>query len=144
MDLFKTKMTAVDDTRVTTVERKRVSWNHGLKGCFSDDTLKLISERLKNHEHRQAINKDPEWRQRQSEITKHIEAVRLARIGSRAKAEATKRANGYYDHKKMIQTPNGVFNGIKEIMLVANRSKRTVMYWMKKYPEHYYYIKDAK
>ena len=42
MNLFNTTMTAVDDDNVTTCEKKRVGWNAGLKGCYSDYTIALL------------------------------------------------------------------------------------------------------
>ena len=86
---------------------KRVSWNKGKKDCFSEETLKKISEGVRNSG-RLSLNDDPQWRKRQSEILKNSEAARIAREKSRAKAEATKRLpGGYYDQlteKKQAKT----------------------------------------
>lgn len=99
MNLFKTKMTAIDDSRVTICKSTQVSWNHGLKNPYNKETLKKISEGVKNGK-RAELNSCPIFRQRQSEITKNSEAVRIARLESRAKAEATKKLpGGYYDRR---------------------------------------------
>lgn len=139
MDFFAKPIVANPNATSETLVKQRLSWNAGLKGCFSNETRAKISESLKNSSKLQQVMADPEYRKRQREITKNSEAVRIARLESRSKAEATKQANGYYIPKK-IQTPNGVFNGIKEIMAASGRSKRTVFLWMKLYPEHYYYL----
>lgn len=86
---------------------KRVSWNKGKKGCFNEETLKKISEGVRNSG-RLSLNHDLHWRKRQSEIMKNSEAARIAREKSRDKAEATKRLpGGYYDQleeKKKAKT----------------------------------------
>lgn len=126
-----------------TLQKERISWNKGLKGCFSDETRQRISQVLKNHQHRQAVYADEGYRNRQRDILKNSEAARVARLASRAKAEETKRKNGYYDRFTKIQTPNSVFNSVEAIMNASGRSLRTVRYWFKKYPKHYYYITKA-
>ena len=46
---------------------------------------------------------------------------------------------------KPIMTPNGIFPSVMEVSRVAGVTYSTVHYWMKKWPEHYYYIaKDSK
>ena len=41
-------------------------------------------------------------------------------------------------------TPNGVFSSATEVSRVAGVSMGRVYHWMKKWPEHYYYIETTK
>jgi hypothetical protein len=45
---------------------------------------------------------------------------------------------------KPIMTPNGIFPSVMQVSRVAGVSYDRVHYWMKKWPQHYYYIKDSK
>jgi hypothetical protein len=101
MDFFAKPITANPNATAETLVKKQVSWNHGLKGCYSEVSIKRISEGLKNSPAFQAAIADPAYKKKQSEITKNSEAVRIARLASRAKAEATKRLpGGYYDRRR--------------------------------------------
>lgn len=171
MNLFKTKMTAVDDSKVTTVNKMRVGWNKGLKGAqaMSDEgRAKLsalykgkkrpawvvekvkaaLSEKIKgvkiSAEHCAKISAANKGRKHPAWI---VEKVKAGRAASMARKKALGIPAGY--SKGQIHTPNGVFNGrielvshLKEIG-IPNAEKK-VYKWLKMYPEHYYYIKDAK
>ena len=86
-----------------------------------------------------------------------LTAEQRAKIGDRHRgkivSEATRRKQSESAKKrkrelnktgKPIMTPNGVFPSVMEVSRVAGVTYSTVHYWMKKYPKHYYYIKDAK
>jgi hypothetical protein len=125
MDLFKTKITAVDDSKVTTLEKKRVSWNSGLAG--------------KNHP---ACAVSAEMR------VKLSKAVKGKKVSAETRAKMSKasklRKRELNVTGKSIMTPNGVFPSIMEVSRVAGVTYVRVHYWMKKWPEHYYIIKKNK
>ena len=54
----------------------------------------------------------------------------------RAKMSATK--------SKPVMTAYGVYPSCMAVAEAANVTRATVYMWMKKYPEHYYYIKESK
>lgn len=137
MDLFKTKMTAPDDSKVTIVEKKHVVWNTGLKGQGT-----MLG---KKH--------SKETRDRFSKMRKGVPLSEQHRINVIA-ASARRKGVPLTGERltkikiapcKKTMTPNGVFPSLKAVAEAAGVSTVTIRKWMKKWPEHYYYItKEAK
>lgn len=95
MNLFKTKMTAVDDSRVTTVEQKHVAWNAGLKGAQS---------------------RSVDARTRQAKVMKELWANDPCRMRPNSReGNCNGITNAYQYH-----TPAGTFGNFTEAMLANN------------------------
>ena len=78
-----------------------------------------------------------ELKARWSEIAKVREANRVISDETRAKLSKTSRIRD-------VMTPNGVFPSRAAVARAAGVHPKTVDGWMKRWPQHYYYIKDAK
>ena len=78
-----------------------------------------------------------ELKARWSEIAKRREANRIISDETRAKLAKTSRIRD-------VMTPNGVFPSRVAVARAAGVDGSTIDRWMKKWPEHYYYIKEAK
>lgn len=93
--------------------------------------LKLAQDSNRGRRH------SAESRQRWSELAKVREANRVISDETRAKLRKTSRILD-------VMTPNGVFPSRAAVARAAGVQPATINRWMKKWPEHYYYIKEAK
>jgi hypothetical protein len=128
-----------------TLVKKRVSWNKGLTNCFSEEARAKIS----------AANRSKAW---SAETCAKISARHKGKIISaecRAKMSAASkgrpkspehRAKISAGHKnkgvgtKPLMTPNGLYPSRKAVAEAANVPFWTVDSWIKKWPQHYFYL----
>jgi hypothetical protein len=70
---------------------------------------------------------------------KTFSAETRAKIGAAGKGKAIS-AEHRASISKPMMTPNGVFPSKNAVAVAANTTTVTIARWMKKYPEHYYYL----
>jgi hypothetical protein len=136
MDLFKTKITAVDDSKVTTIEKKRMThWAKGLKGAYGPNFNKFIRKA------RTGQKISPETRAKISATlkakfpVKEKGAIRLTEASREALSKKMREKSG-----RPVMTYYGVFPSVRAVSEASGYTSYTVRAWMQKYPEHYYYI----
>lgn len=74
-------------------------------------------------------------------------AETLAKIGAGNKGKtisAEQRAKISAARSRPMMTPNGIYPSLKAVATAAGVNTTTVHTWKKKWPEHYYHIKETK
>lgn len=127
MDFFQ-PITTNPNATSETLEKKRVAWN---KGITYSNALKGSK---KSPEHCANLSKSLTGRKMAPEAR--------AKIGAANKGKPTwNKGRSWKKKPKAIMTPNGLINGgIEEIMKLSGAPYFTVYRWIKRWPEHYYYI----
>lgn len=162
---FFTKVTAPSKATFETVEKEYVAWNKGLHGVNgaaprTAETLARMSIAQKGRtvsaEHRaklSAVN-----------VGKTLSAEHRAKIGAAHKgrtlpAEHRAKIGAAHKGRKMseehrahliaikarpVMTPHGLFPSVRAVVEASGYPKRYVYAWMKRFPEHYYYVNKGE
>jgi hypothetical protein len=129
-------MSAPDADKITTCEKKRVAWNAGLQGAHSQEIRKIIGQNSKKF--MSSLSKE----QRNQLGYNSTFKGKTHTDNSRQKMRDAKLT--YHPNRKTIMTPNGLYPSRGDVARAAGVHSSTVDAWMKKWPEHYYYIEEAK
>jgi len=121
-DETRAKMSASQKGRTLTAET-RVKLSAAMKG------------RTLTAEHRAKIGAAKKGRTQSAEHRAKLGAARKGRTHS---AEA--RAKLGAAHVKPVMTPNGLYPSLKAVREASGVTAPTIRRWMKKWPEHYYYV----
>jgi len=158
MDFFAKPISATNpNATAETLEKQRINWNTGLTGYNTS-----LKGRKCSAEHRAAVSASKkgtivsiETRAKLREINlgKPKSAETLAKLSAsgkgkpkpksaehRAKLSASKKGKLNGGNSKPIMTPNGIYPSHSAVQRAAGVSEPTVYRWMKKWPEHYYYL----
>lgn len=114
-------------------EESRAKISEGNKGKVGWSRGKKLTT-----EHKAKLSQAHTGKKRPAEV---VEKCRLSNIGhevtqaTRDKIRATHLARA-----PSVMTPHGVFPSTGAVAAAANVSKTTVRNWIKKYPQHYYYV----
>lgn len=108
-----------------TIEKRRLSWNSGLKGCMSHS----LETRQKMKQSRKEQIGTPATEEKRQKISQ----------ANKGKTPWNKGISG------PLMTPNGlILGGVQEVADLSGKSRIQVYRWIKRWPQHYYYIKDAE
>ena len=140
---------------VETLEKQRVSWNKGLKGtglqCCHPEGWAPNKGRKHTAESRARMSAAQTARHKIAPF-KHTAESR-AKLSAALKGKKRRPNSAETCAKKSaalkgkpnplarkVMTYYGVYASIGQVMLAANVTSGTVRGWMKKYPEHYFYL----
>ena len=101
---------------VETLEKQRIIWNKGLRGVVS-------------------FTKAPPCQDTRDKIS----VANKGRTHS-TETRALMRANAHRVRAKQLMTPLGLFPTRHAFAQAANMKPQSVNYWLKKCPEHYFYL----
>jgi len=155
---FFTKVTAPSKATFETVEKEYVVWCTGLSGTMlgkkhSAETRALMSATRsgvlsptygKKHsaETRAKIGAANKGRTISAESRAKLSAALKGKPKPKWSAES--RANFSASKSKPVMTPYGLFPSIRAIAEASGRDASTVRTWLRKFPEHYYYVKKGE
>jgi hypothetical protein len=105
--------------------------NYKAQYTFSEESRAKISEASKRRW------QDPKYRARMAEVVRDGSSKETKEKISAAKKGKPAHNKG---KGKRIMTPHGEFPSLTAVSIAAEVRPSTVYEWMKKYPEHYYYL----
>lgn len=158
MNLFKTKITAQDADKVTTIEKKRLAWNTGLKGtglqCRQREGWAPNKGNKHSDETRSKMSDAHKGKIVSAETRANMSAARLGKpnsylLGRKHSAETCAKKSAALKGKpnpraRKVMTYYGVYASLGQVSLAANVTNGVVLRWMREYPKHYYFIEASK
>ena len=141
MNIFTTGITGLDPDRTTTCEKKRLSWNSGLRG-LNNPACKLTTEHKAKLKGRAAWNKGINHLGEDA-----IERIRIARKQSKGitgvytRTESTKEKHSL-NSSIPVMTPDGMFPSKGHAAEFYGIHRNNLSLRMKKHPDQYYALKE--
>lgn len=143
---FFAKVTAPSRATFETVELRRLAWNSGLKVGLQE-YYKTHAGPMTGKKH-SAETRAKIGASHKGKVTSEETRAKMS-AASKGKPKKTKwsaesRAKLSASKTKPVMTPHGMFPSIRAIAEASGRYDSTVRTWMRKFPEHYYYVNKGE